>query len=183
MENIMKISTLISYREYENGESYLSTSGAFFSLSAARYAMKEAISNALSDECQNYGVKNEEELKTACSSFANKSSGDVAFLKVDSHSYSWQVSEVEITGTLQLTGGELGKAMMNTVNTFNVDEKMFASFVANEHRTLQQSAMRLMTAAIRALAQNTPDARNEATVALAKAICNLPEAQNGLPMI
>lgn len=72
--------------------------------------------------------------------------------------------------------------ILDFVNSFTYDEKTFAWTIAHGHKTLQQSAMRLFIASIRAMSKVTPDDRNAATVALAKRIADIAE-DYPLPLI
>ena len=65
------------------------------------------------------------------------------------------------------------KQFMNnfTINSTSFTPADFASVVTNDHRTLQQSAFRMMAACIKAWAEHeTWDDRNAATVMLCKDI-------------
>lgn len=62
------------------------------------------------------------------------------------------------------------------------DNSEFATTIASDHKTLQQSVMRLFIATIREMANVTPDARNEQTVELAKKIVEIADGYS-LPLI
>lgn len=68
------------------------------------------------------------------------------------------------------------------VNSFGYDAETFAKMIAAGHKTLQQSVMRLFIATIRKMAEVNPDARNEATVELAKKILEIAD-DYPLPLI
>ncbi len=71
------------------------------------------------------------------------------------------------------------------VNSFGTDNKLFAQYLMNEHRTLQQSTMRLFVACIEEWSkQKHWDLRNETTIELAKKIMAALENENTyLPLI
>lgn len=77
---------------------------------------------------------------------------------------------------------KLASDILDFVNAFGVDEQTFAETICAGHKTLQQSVMRLFIATIREMAKVRPDARNEATVELAKKIAELSEDYS-LPFI
>ena len=63
------------------------------------------------------------------------------------------------------------KQFMDSINSMSLSPEQFASFVTNDHRTLQQSAFRVMAACIKAWAEHGVwDDRNAATVLLCKRI-------------
>ncbi len=68
------------------------------------------------------------------------------------------------------------------VNSFGYDTETFAKTIAAGHKTLQQSVMRLFIATIHKMAEVHPDARNEATVELAKRILEIAD-DYPLPLI
>ena len=62
------------------------------------------------------------------------------------------------------------------MNGTSIDaRKHAAKLMAKDHRTLQQNMMRFFMLFVEEMAQNTSDLRNEDSVALAKAIMNLPD--------
>jgi hypothetical protein len=71
------------------------------------------------------------------------------------------------------------------VNNYGASYKLFAQYLMNEHRTLQQSTMRLFIACIEEWSkQKYGDLRNEATLELSKKIMNALENENThLPLI
>lgn len=77
---------------------------------------------------------------------------------------------------------EVANAVLDFVNNFGFDADTFAKTIAQGHKTLQQSTMRLFIATIREMAEVRPDGRNEATVALAKKIMKVAEDVR-LPLI
>ena len=72
--------------------------------------------------------------------------------------------------------------LLNFVNCLSHDEETFAKTIANGHRTLQQSVMRLFIATIRELAKARSDDRNAETVELAKKIIEIADGYS-LPLI
>ena len=68
------------------------------------------------------------------------------------------------------------------VNQFGHDDQAFAEAIAREHKTLQQSLMRLMMRTIEAMSEVVPDDRNAATVELAKDITKIAKGRY-LPFI
>ena len=68
---------------------------------------------------------------------------------------------------------QLAKDILAFVNVFGFDSETFAETICRDHKTLQQSVMRLFIATIRKMAEVTPDDRNAATVALAKRIAEI----------
>lgn len=76
----------------------------------------------------------------------------------------------------------LAKALLAYVNQFGCDYGSFATVITHDHKTLQQSVMRLFIATIREMANVTPDARNEQTVELAKKIIEIADGYS-LPLI
>jgi len=84
----------------------------------------------------------------------------------------------------KMTGVELGKAMANFVNNFSHDSKAFTDTILCEHKTLQQSVIRLTFNLIRAMAQqNWVDARNEQAVQVCKHIVEKCGDEMRLPLI
>ena len=77
---------------------------------------------------------------------------------------------------------ELAKGVLNFVNCYGFDTETFAKTIAADHKTLQQSVMRLFIATIREMAKMTPDERNAQTVELAQKITAIAE-DYGLPLI
>lgn len=83
---------------------------------------------------------------------------------------------------------EQAQSFINSVNSGHFDAKAFAYTMANTHRTLQQSEMRLVIEFLKAMASHEySDARNEASVNLAKrlviAMEELPESERYLPYV
>lgn len=72
--------------------------------------------------------------------------------------------------------------LLEYVNSFSCDYKTFAKTIANGHKTLQQSVMRLFVSTIREMAKVTPDDRNAQTVELAKKIAEIANDYS-LPLI
>jgi len=79
-------------------------------------------------------------------------------------------------------GRQLAKDILNYVNAFGYDSEAFADTIVRDHKTLQQSTMRLFIATIRKMAQVIPDERNAQTVELAKKIAELAD-DYPLPLI
>jgi len=77
---------------------------------------------------------------------------------------------------------EAANTVLYFVNHFGFDADTFAKTIAREHKTLQQSVMRLFMVTIREMSKVRPDERNEATVALAKKIMEVAEGVQ-LPLI
>jgi len=66
--------------------------------------------------------------------------------------------------------------LSNFVNKFGAPDKKFAQEVMNEHRTLQQSMMRLFLATIEEWSKQTQyDLRNEDTIRISKKIMSVME--------
>ena len=76
--------------------------------------------------------------------------------------------------------GELAEVIGNTVNTYCTDYKAFCESMDNQHRTLQQSAMRLFMKWVEHCASDDymTDGRNEQTKALAKEIVEKVEKRH-----
>lgn len=72
--------------------------------------------------------------------------------------------------------------ILEYVNSFGYDTDTFAQTIAQGHRTLQQSTMRLFIAAIREMAKAGSDERNAQTVELAKKIVEIADGYS-LPLI
>jgi len=79
-------------------------------------------------------------------------------------------------------GRQLAKDILSYVNAFGYDSEAFADTIVRDHKTLQQSTMRLFIATIRKMAQVIPDERNAQTVELAKKISEIAE-DYPLPLI
>ena len=77
---------------------------------------------------------------------------------------------------------QLAKDVLAFVNVFGFDSETFAETICRDHKTLQQSVMRLFITTIHKMAEVTPDERNEATVELAKIISALAK-EYPLPLI
>ena len=72
-----------------------------------------------------------------------------------------------------MNGKELAKEIGSSLNTYGFDTKGFCETVMNEHRTLQQSFMRLIRDYIKYVAEQPDymfDGRNEASREYAKRI-------------
>jgi len=83
------------------------------------------------------------------------------------------------------TGAGFGRAISSFVNNMDDDPQIEAAqIMARDHRTLQQNTMRffMMFVAEMALQEHT-DARNDASVRLAKKIMEIPERDRALPYI
>lgn len=72
--------------------------------------------------------------------------------------------------------------LLRFVNSFTFDADTFAETIAADHKTLQQSAMRLFIRTIKEMSTVVPDDRNRATVELAKKITEIAEGYS-LPLI
>lgn len=72
--------------------------------------------------------------------------------------------------------------LLNFVNMYDSDYDSFAKTIAGEHKTLQQSIMRLFITTIREMAKVTPDDRNAQTVELANKIVEIADGYS-LPLI
>lgn len=72
--------------------------------------------------------------------------------------------------------------LLEFVNNYGHDIEAFAKTIANGHKTLQQSVMRLFIATIREMAKVKPDDRNAQTVELAKRIVEIAD-EYSLPLI
>lgn len=72
--------------------------------------------------------------------------------------------------------------LLDFVNVYGCDNETFAKTIANGHKTLQQSVMRLFIVTIREMAKVKPDDRNAETVELAKEICEIADKYS-LPLI
>lgn len=73
----------------------------------------------------------------------------------------------------KMTADEVQNVVSNFVNNFNCDEKCFVDAVLRDHRTLQQSTVRLFFKVIEAFAEvpnNMTDPRNERAVEISKEI-------------
>jgi len=83
---------------------------------------------------------------------------------------------------------EAAHLLMRHLNVFSFNNEAFAKAICNDHRTLQQSAMRAFLACIQqwkeAHDEGRYDMRNEATVRLAKKMLEaVDEKDLYLPMI
>ena len=81
---------------------------------------------------------------------------------------------------------EYKKAMQieDIINCMAINEELIGECLAEGHPTLQQGFMRLVKGFIKAEASKPYcDARNEATVKLAKEFNDVPSLKNGLPLI
>ena len=88
--------------------------------------------------------------------------------------------------TRRFSGRELAGVISLSVNSFTFDSNGFVEVMIREHKTLQQSFMReVILPYIEALSlSKNYDDRNEASVALAKAIMErTTEAERCLPFI
>lgn len=79
-------------------------------------------------------------------------------------------------------GKKLANDILNYVNNLTFDEESFVSTICSAHRTLQQSTMRLFITTICKMAENDTDARNEASVELAKKIAEMAK-EHPLPLV
>lgn len=71
-------------------------------------------------------------------------------------------------------GKNVARETIAFVNNISRDDSGYVEEVINSHRTLQQAWMRLACKTIKAIAdQKNYDARNEASVKLAKSICEV----------
>ena len=77
---------------------------------------------------------------------------------------------------------QLANDVLAFVNSYSHDSDTFARIIANGHKTLQQSTMRLFIRTIREMAKVYPDNRNAATVELAKKITKIADGYS-LPLI
>lgn len=83
---------------------------------------------------------------------------------------------------------DLGKEMANALESFvnnysRLPQKYCIEQLMRTHRTLQQSLARMFLLYFEELSKQYTDPRNEASVALAKAIMALPETERALPFI
>lgn len=76
----------------------------------------------------------------------------------------------------------VAKQLLELVNNYSCDYATFAKTIANGHKTMQQSVMRLFVTTIREMAKVTPDDRNAQTVELAKEILKIADGYS-LPLI
>lgn len=80
--------------------------------------------------------------------------------------------------------GEAVQNLTNFVNKYTCPEKVFARLMMNEHRTLQQSTMRLFMATIEEWSkQEHYDLRNEQTIKICKKIMEALGDERHLPLI
>lgn len=77
---------------------------------------------------------------------------------------------------------EMAGQLLEFVNCYGYNIDAFAKTVANGHKTLQQSLMRLFIGTIREMAEVRPDDRNAQTVELAKKIVEIADGYS-LPLI
>lgn len=76
------------------------------------------------------------------------------------------------------------RTLTSIVNSFTFPTEYFAERMMSEHRTLQQSTMRLFIAIIREWSQQEYyDLRNEATIKLSKKIINALDDTDYLPFV
>ena len=79
-------------------------------------------------------------------------------------------------------GKEMAREFLKFINNMGCDEEGFAFSLANDHRTLQQSAMRVFMLFVKEMAATEHwDLRNEASVMLARKIMALDDTH--LPFI
>ena len=71
---------------------------------------------------------------------------------------------------------QAAKDLISYVNSYSPRDDIFAKIICNEHRTLQQSVMRLFIAVVREMSKVGTDERNEASVELAKKIMDIADA-------
>ena len=77
---------------------------------------------------------------------------------------------------------KLAEDLTEFVNVFGPDMKTFAETICSQHKTLQQSVMRLFIFTIEKMADVPVDERNQATVELAKQIREIAD-YHSLPLI
>lgn len=86
-----------------------------------------------------------------------------------------------------ITGQDAARAFLDFVNNMTSDDEGFAEAVTSDHRTLQQSTMKIFPLCIKkwaeAHAAGRYDGRNEYTCKLAAEIMKIPEAQYAPPFI
>lgn len=78
-------------------------------------------------------------------------------------------------------GTEFGNAFSKFL--YGSDTKNAVKVLINDHRSLQQAAMRFCMTFIEEMANNSSDLRNEASVKLAQEIMKLPAQIRALPRI
>jgi len=84
----------------------------------------------------------------------------------------------------RITGEELAKTVSIFVNDFSYDYKGFTSTIMGEHKTIQQSVIRLVMELIRGMSQQEyVDGRNELAVNLCKKITEQFGNEMRLPLI
>jgi len=74
------------------------------------------------------------------------------------------------TSTPTTRAVEAAKTMMASINEMAFDRAAFAETVANDHRTLQQSAAGVLLTVILRLAENSTDGRNEQSVQVCRVV-------------
>lgn len=84
--------------------------------------------------------------------------------------------------TKQEQAAKLANELLNFVNDFTSDKQTFVEVICNDHRTLQQSVMRLFVLLSKRMSQNNTDERNRDAVNLAKEIAEIAN-NHPLPMI
>jgi len=167
----MKVYTVTEItRNSETGECSAETSSVHFSLTDARKAIAENMEN----------VKKMKEATGGICLTAECGKNNLC-LTCGSFSREWEVHENYVLGNM--TGEQLASLCSEFVNTFSVKKKEFAEAMCREHRTLQQSFMRLVCHYIREMANNSYDDRNEASVMLAKKFVKVIEESDDLPFI
>ena len=86
-----------------------------------------------------------------------------------------------------ITAKDAARAWSDFVNNMTADEEGFAEAITNDHRTLQQSSMRVFMLCIKKWAacheSGRYDGRNEFTCKLAAEIMKLPDAEFAAPFI
>jgi len=86
-----------------------------------------------------------------------------------------------------ITAKDAARALSDFVNNMSSDDEGFAEEITNDHRTLQQSSMRVFLLCMKkwALAYEIGryDGRNEYTCKLAAAIMKIPEAEYSPPLV
>ena len=170
MKNLYVLS---SKRKYQD-EEYSGVDAIFYNPKTAEDVMAREYYE-LSDE-----KKNDESFDKE--NYSENITHDAAEIKDCDDSFSWQIQCLPVQGGLNLSAKELAEEVVDCVNAFRFDDVEFAKTIAMNHRTLQQSVMRLFITTIRALSESGCDARNEATVELAKQIVKLADKTN-LPLI
>lgn len=107
----------------------------------------------------------------------------VCIVSCEDIKYEWRIKKVETEISMpRFSEAEVAQATMNAVNCFGFRNREYAREIANSHRTLQQSWMRMAIETIRELAKTNSDERNKSTVALAKEIIKVADDYS-LPLV